>query len=307
MKSAGLIKKVVGALLVLLLAFSFGIPVLAAGGVPNAVTDARSSVVRIAVMHNDYYVGSGSGFAVGRGDEIYIITNWHVTTFDEIDAKEIKFRIYFAENRYIPATLKGTSAGRDLAILEPVNPIPGLKPIALQTGEVKTGAAGYALGFPGSADDISGTFLTGEDAITITNGIVSGIRSFSIGDNSRPNTQILQTNIAISGGNSGGPLLDSGGNVIGINTLGVTTDSNLFACVHVQELVEYLDDSNIAYTTAADKVWGTALWAMLGVLIAGIAVLVVFCLKSTKNPPLLRAAKTAFPFLAWLCPAAGFI
>lgn len=306
MKSAGLIKKVACTLLVFVLALSFGVPVLAAGGVPNAVTDARSSVVRIAVMRNDYYVGSGSGFAVGRGDDIYIITNWHVIAFDNPEVEDVKFRVYFAEDRYMPATLKGTSAGRDLAILKPVNPIPGLKPLALQTGEVKTGAAGYALGFPGSADDIAGAFLTGKDAITITNGIVSGIRSFSIGDNSRPNTQILQTNIAISGGNSGGPLLDSGGNVIGINTLGATTDSNLFACVHVQELAEYLDISHIAYTTAADKVWGTVIWAALGVFIAGAVVLIVLLLKKRKKCAALAKGKNGIPLSRVIVPGSGF-
>lgn len=278
--------------------------VFAAGaGVPSAVMQARDGVVRIVAEYEDG-IGIGSGFAVGNEEAYHIVTNLHVVE----DADVIY--VYYGNDLYEQADVAVVSGSQDLCILQLQRQVTQIVPLPLQTQTIDTGSAVYALGYPFAADTLSMdidalmegeelNFNTGKEAMTVTDGIVSGIRQSTVfGDGSRPVTAI-QTNTSISGGNSGGPLLDGAGNVVGVNTLSSALDTNISASVHVRELINILRNNGFAYSgpntalpieggqTPAGAGGPNALWLWLGVAAAGmavaIAVLAVALYRSRKK------------------------
>jgi len=140
----------------------------------------------------------GSGFIV-NSERGYVLTNLHVIE----DAKSIT--VTLKDRRSYPAYLVGTDLRADIAVLR-ITPVPaGLK--ALQFGNsnsLEVGDFVLAIGNP---------FGIGQ---TVTSGIVSalgrqGVAGGGLGD-------LIQTDASINPGNSGGPLVNLGGEVVGINT-----------------------------------------------------------------------------------------
>lgn len=138
--------------------------------------------------------GLGSGFIVdAQGD---IVTNNHVVA----DASKIK--VMLEDGRELPARLVGADPGTDLAVIH----VDGLSSPALtlaNSDTVRVGDAVLALGNP---------FGLGQ---TATTGIISA-RGRALGDG--PYVDYLQTDAAINRGNSGGPLINASGQVVGVNT-----------------------------------------------------------------------------------------
>lgn len=139
--------------------------------------------------------GLGSGF-VFEADG-YIITNHHVVdSADEV-------RVRFDDGDELEAEVVGTDPQTDIALLkvEPEEPLPALK--LGHSSDVRVGEDVIAVGNP---------FGLGG---TVTRGIVSAIgRDINAG----PYVDFIQTDAAINRGNSGGPLFDLEGNVIGVNS-----------------------------------------------------------------------------------------
>jgi len=140
----------------------------------------------------------GSGFIVdaGRG---YVLTNRHVIE----DARSIT--VTLKDRRSYPARLVGSDSQADIAVLR-ISPVPtGL--MALQFGnsnDLEVGDFVLAIGNP---------FGIGQ---TVTSGIVSAIGREGIGGEGIGD--LIQTDASINPGNSGGPLVNLGGQVVGINT-----------------------------------------------------------------------------------------
>jgi len=148
--------------------------------------------------------GSASGTGVILSDDGYIVTNSHVVE----GARRIT--ILLTDGREMPAALVGADSVSDLAVLY----IDTDKLTAAEFGDAKAlrvGDAVVAIGDP------LGVELRG----TMTDGIVSAInREVSV--SGRPMT-LIQTNAALNSGNSGGPLINCYGQVIGINTMKIGT------------------------------------------------------------------------------------
>ncbi len=142
--------------------------------------------------------GQGSGFILDK--EGHILTNNHV-----IDNAQ-KVEVTLSDKHKYKATVVGVDKGHDLALLQ-INNVPNLQPATLaeSTGLI-VGQRVYAIGNPFG---LSGT---------MTRGIISAIRSIR-GPNNNPIEDAIQTDAAVNPGNSGGPLLNSRGEVIGITTL----------------------------------------------------------------------------------------
>ena len=146
---------------------------------------------------------TGSGTGVVITTDGYIVTNCHVVQ----DASAIEVR--FTDERVLPAAVIGADTISDLAVL--YVQANDLTPAEFgNSGSLRVGDAVAAIGDP------LGTEFRG----TLTDGIVSAInREMNI---SGRNMTLIQTNAALNSGNSGGPLLNCYGQVIGINTMKIS-------------------------------------------------------------------------------------
>lgn len=139
-------------------------------------------------------VGSGTGFAVSAGG--FIVTNWHVVH----DAKTISVRLNGPGRKPLPAALAAKDPEHDLALLKVDLPIVTKLPALRVTNgaSIGPGAEIATLGFPlGAAKSL------------FTRGVVS-----QRAENENHSAMVL--NLTVNPGNSGGPLLDDCGNVVGI-------------------------------------------------------------------------------------------
>jgi len=167
---------------------------------------ALPSVVNItstAVAFDFFYgpvpqQGQGSGFILDK--QGHILTNNHV-----IDNAQ-RVEVTLSDKHKYKANVVGVDKAHDLALLL-ISNAPNLQPATLADSKnLVVGQRVYALGNPFG---LSGT---------MTRGIISAIRSIK-GPQGNPIEDAIQTDASVNPGNSGGPLLNSRGEVIGITTL----------------------------------------------------------------------------------------
>lgn len=161
--------------------------------VAGPVTQAGEALLK-AVVTVESGTGSGTGFFIGR--EGYLLTNLHVVA----DAKFV--RIKLADGRAVVGEVLRADRARDVALLR--TEAVGAPVLAVRAGDPQIGEDVYAAGSPFGAQ-LSGS---------LTRGVLSARRVLE----SQP---FLQSDVAVSPGHSGGPLLDAGGQVIGITQLGI--------------------------------------------------------------------------------------
>src|SRR6202140_2298434 len=141
--------------------------------------------------------GQGSGFVINK--EGHILTNYHVIA----DARQVEVTMH--NRKKYKATVVGTDPAHDLAVIQ--IKAPDLVPSVLgDSRNLQVGQKVYAIGNPFG--------LAG----TMTRGIVSSIRPVRE-PNGATIDEAIQTDAAINPGNSGGPLMNWHGEVIGINTM----------------------------------------------------------------------------------------
>ena len=166
---------------------------------------------------------SGTGFivrALGSNgkEEFFVVTNHHVV--ESIVKGSGALHVQFQSGKVIAATIVGVDARTDLAVLrmetdEPVRALSWGK-----SGNVKVGNWAIAIGSPGgSGGGHSPSMLLD---FTVTHGIVSSVNRVISELSSTHITHFIQTDAAVNPGNSGGPLLDVDGKVIGINSIAIT-------------------------------------------------------------------------------------
>ena len=146
--------------------------------------------------------GSGSGFVISTNG--FVVSNQHVIE------GATRLLVTGADGKKIVAEVVASNASRDLAILK----VAAGNWTAVQLGDVDRVGLGetvYAIGSPGGTED---TVLEQ----TVTRGIISGIRGFPSEANANINVEYIQTDAAINRGNSGGPLVNEAGRVIGVNS-----------------------------------------------------------------------------------------
>ncbi len=181
---------------------------LAEKRVINVYNRVAPSVVNITtqVLQPSFFYGSvpaqgaGSGFVIDTDG--HILTNYHVIE----NAQRID--VAFGNGTTLKATLVGSDARNDMAVLKVDAPKSLLKPVTFGDSEhLQVGQRAIAIGNP-----------FGEFGRTLTTGVVSALNRSIQGPSGLPITGIIQTDAAINKGNSGGPLLDSAGRVIGITS-----------------------------------------------------------------------------------------
>lgn len=241
-----------------------------AASIPQPVLDARGSVVYILV-ENDEGTFTGSGFAIGESGPIeYIVTNHHV-----IEGNNGTFVVFSGDNASTNASVITDVPSIDACVLKLDTPINNMRPLLLYDGEPAklAGEQIYTLGFPGSADYVF--MRTGNIAedVTITDGIVSGAKKSSFGMSGEL-AMGLQINASIYGGNSGGPLVNDDGVVLGINTFSSAVDTNLNGALSISELLPILDREGIPYKVNSNIIYSGLLWLILAIAAVAAAFLI---------------------------------
>jgi len=160
----------------------------------------RPAVVQITVAAGR---SGGTGTGIILDMEGRILTNYHVV--EGADSIEVRFE----DGSTASAELIGSDPANDLALIDA--DVSGKDLTAADLGDsdaLRVGDPVLAIGNPFNLE------------ATLTQGIVSAIdRTYSSGANTRPIREMIQTDAAVNPGNSGGPLLNCRGEVIGINSL----------------------------------------------------------------------------------------
>jgi S1-C subfamily serine protease len=148
----------------------------------------------------------GTGFVVDK--EGNILTNAHVVDENgqRADSVSIVFNKGGSETQRVKGTLVGVDVGSDIAVIKVDPNGVSLKPLPLgDSDKVAVGEPVVAIGNPLGFD------------FSISSGIVSATGRSMQADNGQTIPNVIQTDAAINQGNSGGPLIDNQGKVIGIN------------------------------------------------------------------------------------------
>ncbi len=149
----------------------------------------------------------GSGFVVDKAG--HIVTNYHVIE----GAKQV--RVSFSNGASMKATVQGSDPSSDLAVLKIDASSRALTPLPLGNSDaMQVGDPVVAIGNPFGLDR------------TVTAGIVSAIQRAITAPNGYTIDHVIQTDAAINHGNSGGPLLNRSGEVIGVNSQIETGDNS---------------------------------------------------------------------------------
>ncbi|HEX9989251.1 MAG TPA: trypsin-like peptidase domain-containing protein [Chloroflexia bacterium] len=139
----------------------------------------------------------GSGVIIDRRG--YIVTNYHVVEGQR------SLEVIFSDGNKAPATLVGTDDLSDLAVIKVDVSVPAVAQFG-DSDKLETGQPVVAIGS-----------ALGDFRNTVTAGIISGLNRDLDATGSPGLRDLIQTDAAINHGNSGGPLIDLEGNVIGIN------------------------------------------------------------------------------------------
>ena len=170
----------------------------------SVVNITAKSVKTERLLLTEHSEGTGSGAIIDH--EGHILTNYHVVT----GAKEINVTLF--DGKSYAASMIGADPLNDLAVIQIENTEGELFPVSFGDSRVlRVGMRVFALGNPFGLER------------TLTTGIISSLnRSLQIHGNWKIKS-IIQIDAAINPGSSGGPLLDSHGRLIGINTAIATT------------------------------------------------------------------------------------
>lgn len=173
--------------------------------ITGVVSSVSEAIVHIGVKKintdrrrdkREFLEGSGSGFIISTDG--YIVTNHHVVQ----DASTIK--VTFSNGHQAEAELKGTDPSTDIAVIKVYEPVKKALGFS-NSDELQPGQIAIAIGNPMGLQN------------TVTVGVVSALGRTLRANNGRLIDDVIQTDAALNPGNSGGPLLNSSGNVIGVN------------------------------------------------------------------------------------------
>jgi len=183
--------------------------------VTGVVKSISQSVMHIKVIKEMHHPrtkklvetpGAGSGFIISSDG--YIVTNNHVVE----NAKSIKAA--FADGLELNASLIGTDPSTDIAVIKVYDG--DLKSLQFANSDVlQVGQIAIAIGNPMGLQH------------TVTTGVVSALGRTLRANNGRLIDDVIQTDAALNPGNSGGPLVNSEGKVIGVNTAVVSAAQGL--------------------------------------------------------------------------------
>ena len=263
---------------------------LAAATLPASADDGpdadrlQQAVVQIwtyapATERTAAILATGSGFVVSQDG--YIVTNWHVVA----GAKYVSVLMpgdaepkSGSRDDIVNLFMKGrqakvvyVSSARDLAVIKTDKL--SVPPLVITDAPLAKNMRVYAIGYPGAAEDI---FKAPTADPTLTNGVIgrtyTAPLTFGSEDESIP---VIQHNASINKGNSGGPLVDNCGRVIGVNTWGnsdklvhdasgdvqLEVSAGVFYASNALNLIPFLRANSVPFVLASDTCRASALSA----------------------------------------------
>ena len=203
-------------------------------------------------------VGWGTCFFVNSQ---YLITNHHVietylghgsgewiamTDGTNDYAAKLSMRVYFNSNDYVEAYVVDYNEQQDIALLRTESPVTERTSLSLRSPSTDmVGSRVYAVGYPGISDNAYMDSVTSWDIddVTVTTGSIGRLITTS-----GTGTKWIQTDVATSQGNSGGPLVDENGAVVGVNqSVYVGELANEYYAVNIDTVMAMLDSNGIEY------------------------------------------------------------
>lgn len=315
-------KRIFALLAAVILLIGTCLPVYA--DVPSDVRESVVVVATTLELEDgsEYEYGWGTGFFVGNEGEnpSNLITNHHVIeTYLEYKAGELlvllqddstgegylapyddltsvpdgmsvigagrcKLRVYYDSGDYEEAYVTDTryDSAKDLAVLYIAEGTDKRKPLAIQIPDNSmAGSAVYAFGFPGVSENVfmSSTSSRSISDETVTSGTFSKLLRVE-----GTGISMIQTDCDISPGNSGGPLVNEAGDVLGVCTSSYITSETTASvnyAVNIDEVLSLLDSNNVDYDLVEPSfpVWG---WAAIA---AAVVVVVILIAVSRRRKP----------------------
>jgi serine protease DegQ len=166
---------------------------VAAGDIPAVVRKVEPSVVTI-------FVGNGLGSGVVWAKDGTVVTNHHVIESAGVGGR---VQVAFADGRRVAGRVRASDPITDLAVVKADRT--DVPPATFQRGLPVVGELAVAIGSPLGLES------------TVTAGIISGLHREIPGTDQQSLVDLLQTDAAISPGNSGGALVNGRGEIVGIN------------------------------------------------------------------------------------------
>ena len=266
MKKSRVLQRCLSMILALCLVMAMSLSAFAAeGSVNSAVRDDRTGIVQVNVVFTDedgerFVVQTGTGFMI---NELNVVTCNHVTELDSdtMEAaveyfgveeskvrKGLSIRISVMRDVSIGAKITTQSREMDFAVLKLDDKLAGCKSLPLRPStDLNQTEDCFALGFPTiTTFSQDGIKYTSED-VTITYGKVNKVSTIR-------GVEYVVNSASVSSGNSGGPLVDAGGNVVGIiqgKQSDGMSDSYSYA-IASDALIETLDKLAVTYTKAGE-------------------------------------------------------
>ena len=321
-------KRAVAAVLALVLVLCF--PICAFADAYGSPENAKKGVARVvAVGDIKVYINSvlvdsatgvdlwsGSAFAVGESGKPVscFVTNRHVASRDTVYRQDDTYnytlipRSFYiimdnAGTRHLVDIITENRGGADLAIIklkESTTQREALRLHVYDDAAALNTSTVYSVGFPGSQSaflDKSHEFASGVDMVSARKGSFD----HEIGaQHTDGKGTLIQTDTPISAGNSGGPLVDEKGGVLGVCTLGTVEDAEMNAAVSVKEVVKLLNKNNISYETVSKTTAQQASWLIYGVIGAVFLFVIVMLIavlskRKKKDPQTQEAPESPLP------------
>lgn len=210
-------------------------------------------------------ISMGTAFLIGYSEngQPVMVTNYHVVEnqdeflyYDEngVTISNIKtydrFTVAVMGDLELTAEVKYSSENYDFAILYVDGTIANKTVLPINPDTQGTTTTCYALGFPGDLDTLLEDMDFTTDSVTVTQGTISNVTTIST--DRATNIPVYQTTASISGGNSGGPLVNNDGEVIGINSYSYTTSeaTNYYYAIRIDQICRALDLLGVQYNVS---------------------------------------------------------
>ena len=286
-------------ILAILLLAAFTLPVSAASGSFNA--DVRKGVAVVAFClsaeGSETLISTGTCFFIGdpAKNPEYLITNHHVVedfiaygegelmTIEDEETSinfRVSMRVYYDSTDFDEAYLVDYDSKADIAVLRLEHATDKRTALKLRVpAEGMIGDTVYAVGYPGLSDNYIDAPVSqwSSDDASVTTGTINRLLTTS-----GTGVKKIQIDANIRHGNSGGPLVDTKGNVLGVNTGSIISSQDneeVNYAINISEVIAMCDANSISYKMAG----ASSVTAWIAVGVAALAVLAVLALVVFKK------------------------